>query len=71
MLGVYAFVLVALLCVLLGPPGGESLDPSQKARILGEGIAQAMNSVVLGVALWLPSAITLTVLLRKPTTKGS
>jgi hypothetical protein len=32
-----------------GAIGGESVDPSQKARILAEGIAAAMNCAAWGV----------------------
>jgi len=34
-----------------GAVGGESVDPSQKARILGEGIAEAMNCAVMGLVV--------------------
>jgi formate-dependent nitrite reductase membrane component NrfD len=34
-----------------GAVGGESVDPSQKARILAEGIAEAMNCTALGLAV--------------------
>ncbi len=37
-----------------GAVGGESIDPSQKARILAEGIAEAMNCTAFGLI----SAIT-------------
>jgi biopolymer transport protein ExbB len=37
-----------------GAVGGESIDPSQKARILAEGIAEAMNCTAFGLL----SAIT-------------
>ena len=37
-----------------GAVGGESVDPSQKARILAEGIAEAMNCTAFGLL----SAIT-------------
>jgi hypothetical protein len=40
-----------------GAVGGESIDPSQKARLLGEGIAQGMNCIAFGVALWIPSLL--------------
>jgi MotA/TolQ/ExbB proton channel family len=39
----------------VGAVGGESVDPSQKARILAEGISEAMNCVAFSVLLWLPS----------------
>ena len=48
-----------------GAVGGESLDPSQKARILAEGIAEAMNWTAFGLVVWLPSTIALIFLMRK------
>jgi hypothetical protein len=45
--------------------GGESVDPSQKARILAEGIAQAMNCTAFGTPFGVPSAIVLALLTRK------
>jgi hypothetical protein len=61
----------ALLGIVLGvvkafgAVGGESIDPSQKARILGEGIAAAMNWTAFGILVWIPSAIALFFLTRK------
>jgi len=40
-----------------GAVGGESIDPSQKARILAEGISEAMNLTALGALLPLPVSI--------------
>jgi biopolymer transport protein ExbB/TolQ len=48
-----------------GAVGGESVDPSQKARILAEGISVAMNCTALGVLLWVPSMIVAFVLTRR------
>src|SRR3954464_7100654 len=58
------FANLAMLCGLFGTivglikafgaVGGESVDPSQKARILAEGIAEAMNCTAFGLI----SAIT-------------
>src|SRR6185436_18118325 len=48
-----------------GAVGGESVDPSQKARILAEGIAEAMNCTAFGVVVWLPSVIVLVLMMRK------
>lgn len=45
--------------------GGESVDPSQKARILAEGIAQAMNCTAFGILFGVPSAIALALLSQK------
>ena len=42
-----------------GAVGGESIDPSQRARILAEGLSEAMNCTALGVVVWVPSAIAL------------
>jgi hypothetical protein len=47
-----------------GAVGGESIDPSQKARILAEGISEAMNWTALGLAVWLPSMLTLLLVTR-------
>jgi biopolymer transport protein ExbB/TolQ len=53
------FANLAMLCGLFGTivglikafaaVGGESIDPSQKARILAEGIAEAMNCTAWGL----------------------
>jgi biopolymer transport protein ExbB len=53
------FANLAMLCGLFGTivglirafgaVGGESVDPSQKARILAEGIAEAMNCTAFGL----------------------
>ncbi len=53
-----------------GATGGESVDPSQKARILAEGISEAMNCTAAGLLLWLPSVIALTVLARRRKTQS-
>jgi len=47
-----------------GALGGASVDPSQKARIIAEGISAALNCTAAGLLLWLPSLIALTVLTR-------
>ncbi len=44
--------------------GGESVDPSQKARILAEGISEAMNCTALALAIWVPSVIVTFILFR-------
>ena len=56
---------LAGLITAFGAVGGESIDPSQKARILAEGIAQAMNCTAFGLIVWVPSAIAAFVLTRK------
>ena len=55
-----------------GAVGGESVDPSQKARILAEGISEAMNWTALGFIVWIPSAIALVLLMgsRRPRNDG-
>lgn len=68
---VAATALIGALGTLLGlvkafgATGGESTDPSEKARMLAEGISIAMNCTAAGLLLWLPSAITLTMLSRR------
>jgi hypothetical protein len=57
---------LAGLIMAFGAVGGESIDPSHKARILAEGIAQAMNCTVFGLIIWVPSAIAALLLTRKP-----
>jgi hypothetical protein len=65
----YAFAVVGTLPILfglgsgvyvaIGPVSGQTIDPSQKARALAEGISEAMNCSALGLvvagigALWL------------------
>ena len=53
------------LAKAFGALRGESVDPAQKARILGEGIAEAMNCTALGIALWLPSVVVLAIATRR------
>lgn len=51
----------------MGAVGGVSLDPSQKARILGEGIADAMNaSVVVSLGLLAPFVVAMALYLSAP-----
>ncbi len=40
---------VSGLIVSFGAVSGESVDPSQKARILAEGISEAMNCTAFGL----------------------
>ena len=49
-----------------GAVGGESIDPSQKARILAEGISEAMNCTAFGLLFWVPCVIAVLLLLGKP-----
>ena len=48
-----------------GAVGGESIDPSQKARILAEGISEGMNCSVLGLLPLLVMPVVLVVLTWK------
>ena len=47
-----------------GAVSGNSVDPSQKARVLAEGISEAMNSIAFGLVVWVPSVIIAFVLTR-------
>lgn len=49
----------------MGALGGQSVDPSQKARILAEGISEAMNCAALGVIVWVPAMAGVLLLRRK------
>lgn len=46
--------------------GGERIDPSQKARLLAQGIARAMNCTALGLIVWFPSTLALLLVTRPP-----
>jgi uncharacterized SAM-binding protein YcdF (DUF218 family) len=48
-----------------GAIGGESVDPSQKARILAEGISEAMNCMAFSSAVWVPSVIAALLITRR------
>ena len=66
--GVASFAAWGLLLGLVkafGAVGGESVDPSQKARILAEGIAEAMNCAAFGILVGLPSVLVLAFLTKK------
>lgn len=52
-----------------GAVGGQTADPSQKARVLGEGISEVMNCTASALVLWVPSAIVLALLTRKSATR--
>ena len=60
-----AFGTAAGLIMAFGAVGGESVDPSQKARVLAEGIATAMNCTSFASLVWLASALTLFLVNRK------
>jgi biopolymer transport protein ExbB/TolQ len=40
-----------------GAIGGQSVDPSQKARVLAEGISEAMNCTAFALLVWVPSIV--------------
>jgi hypothetical protein len=42
-----------------GAVGGESVDPSQKARILAEGISEAMNMIALAALVATPVSLAI------------
>jgi biopolymer transport protein ExbB len=66
-----AFCTVVGLVQAFGAVGGESVDPSQKARLLAEGISEAMNCTAFGLLVWLPSLVALILLLkRRPKAMG-
>jgi hypothetical protein len=48
----------------LGAVGGESIDPSQKARIPAEGISEAMNCSATGLLATIAALIALGLFLR-------
>ena len=48
----------------LGAVGADATDPAQKARVLAEGIAQAMNCTAFGFAVAIPCGIFALVLAR-------
>jgi len=46
---------------------GELIDPSQKARILAEGIAEAMNCGAFAILVFfLPTVVAFVMFLRSP-----
>jgi biopolymer transport protein ExbB/TolQ len=49
----------------LSAVGGESIEPAQKARILGEGIAETMNSLAFALLVWVPSVVAVLVIARR------
>lgn len=58
------------LVKVFGATGGESVDPSQTARLLAEGIAEAMNCTMAGLVVWLPSVIALRIVDRRREAKS-
>jgi hypothetical protein len=59
------FGVIIGLRAAFGAVGGESFEPSQKARILAEGISEAMNCTAFGVvAFFLPTLVSLVLFLR-------
>lgn len=59
---------IAGLIKSFGAVGGESVDPSQKARILAEGIAEAMNCTAFGLIVAIIGLIGFAVLNGKTQT---
>lgn len=45
------------LVKVMGAIGGESVDPSQRARVLADGISEAINCTALGLATCVASVI--------------
>lgn len=54
------------LIMAFGAVGGESIEPSQKARMLAEGISTAMNCTSCSAIVWLASVVALFLVTRKP-----
>jgi hypothetical protein len=48
-----------------GAIGGESVDPSQKARMLAEGISEGMNMIALATLVATPVSIAILVYARR------
>jgi hypothetical protein len=44
---------------------GESADPSQKARVLADGLAEFINCSAFAIIIWLPTFIAAFTLLRR------
>ncbi len=78
-LGRFALICLALLvtssCAGVGiglyqgmtAVGGELIDPSQKARVLAEGISEAMNCGAFAILVFfLPTALAFVMFLRSP-----
>jgi hypothetical protein len=53
------------LISVFGAVSGESVDPSQKARILAEGISEAMNAFAFSTGLLLLGGVVMLVLTWK------
>ena len=60
-----AFGTVIGLVKTFGAVGGVSVDPSQKARLLSEGISEAVNATAFASFVWLPSVFLLLFITRK------
>jgi hypothetical protein len=60
-----AWVLVFGLVKSLGAVGGESVDPSQKARILVEGVSEGLAATAIGIVAIEVSSLLLTVFLLR------
>ena len=54
------------LAKAFGAVGSEIVDPSQKARVLAEGISEAMNCTAFGLLVGLPSLSVLLIIGMTP-----
>ena len=60
LLGTFAGLLTVFRAV-----AGRISDVTQKARMLAEGISEAMNCTAFGILIWLPFFITMLVIARR------
>ena len=60
-----AFGTLVGLIKAFGAVGGESVDPSQQARILVKGSSEAVNYAAFSFAVWVPSVIAALVITRR------
>jgi hypothetical protein len=54
-----------------GAVDGEHVDPSQKARMLAEGISEAMNCTAFAAIILIPAVIVLALLMRRRKRRGA
>jgi hypothetical protein len=52
----------AFMLKMFGAVSGESIDPSQKARILAEGISESMNMAACSIAFFVLGALVMLLL---------
>ena len=60
----WALGALAMALKAFGAVGGQSVDPSQTARLLAEGFSSAVNCTALILLVWIPSSIAVFVLTR-------